>query len=172
LGSLALTNPPLRFEEDIRALWTAVQTRIIDVIASDHAPHSAEEKKARSVWDVKPGFPGFETMLPLLLTQVNSGRLTLSALVRLTSEKPCEIFGIKGRGSLTDGNYADFTVVDMKKTYEIDSSEFYSKAKYSPFDGWRVKGRPVKTFVNGELVMDEGEIVTKPGSGKIVTWRS
>ena len=169
LGFLALTNPPLRLDEDVRALWSAIYERVIDVISSDHAPHTVEEKKSGSVWDVKPGFPGFETMLPLLLTQVNAGQLTLSALVRLTSEKPSEVFGIRRRGGIIDGNYADLTIVDMKEEYEIDSSEFYSKAKYSPFDGWKVKGRPVKTFINGQLVMEEGEIVAKPGSGRIIT---
>jgi len=86
----------------------------------------------------------------------------------MTSEKPAEIFGIKGRGRLIEEGYADLVVVDMKREYRIDSSKFYSKAKFSPFDGWMVKGKPVKTLVNGHLVMDEGEILAKPGDGRVI----
>jgi dihydroorotase len=166
--TVALMNPPLRTEEDVKELWTAFKQELIDVLASDHAPHTIEEKKSEFVWNVKPGIPGLETMLPLLLTQVNEGRLTLASLIRASSKKPAEIFHIKDRGSLAEGFYADFVVVDMKQKYRIDSSKFHSKAKYSPFDGWMVKGKPTKTVVNGLLVMDDGEIVAKPGTGQIV----
>jgi dihydroorotase len=127
-----------------------------------------EEKKTDSVWDVKPGIPGLETMLPLLLTRVNEGHLSLSILARATSERPAKIFNLKDRGNLVEGNHADLVAIDMKQEYKIDSSRFHSKAKYSPFDGWRVKGKPVKTFVDGNLVMDEGEIVAEPGTGQII----
>jgi dihydroorotase len=169
--TLALTNPPLRTRKDVMALWSALKQGSIDAIASDHAPHTIEEKEVKSVWDAKPGIPGLETTLPLLLTQVNEGRLTLADLVRLTSEKPATIFNLRNRGGLEEGNWADIVVVDINRKYKIDSSNFYSKAKYSPFDGWSVKGKPVKTFVNGQLVMDEGEIVAKPGTGQIVRWK-
>ena len=171
-GTLALADPPLRTKKDVKALWNALKQGSIDALASDHAPHTIKEKKVESVWDAKPGIPGLETMLPLLLTQVNDGRLTMADLVRLTSEKPAQIFNLRGRGSLEEGNRADIVVVDINREYKIDSSSFYSKAKYSPFDGWRVKGKPIKTFVNGQLVMDEGEIVAKPGTGQIVRWRT
>ncbi len=144
---------------------------MIDAVASDHAPHMVEEKEAESVWEVKPGIPGLETMLPLLLTQVNEGRLTLPNLINVTSKRPAEIFHLRDRGSLAEGCYADLVVVDMKRKHRIDSSKFYSKAKYSPFDGWKVKGIPTKTFVNGKLVMDDGEIVAKPGTVQIIRWR-
>ena len=170
LKTLALVNPPLRTRKDIHALWEALKQGLIDVISSDHAPHTIEEKKADSVWDAKPGIPGLETMLPLLLTEVDEGRLSLSDLVRVTSEKPAQIFNLKGRGYLAEGNHADLVVVDMSQEYEIDSSKFYSKAKYSPFDGWRVKGKPAKTFVDGKLVMDEGEVVAEPGTGRVIRW--
>ena len=170
--TLTLADPPLRTEEDVKALWTAFKQGLIDTLASDHAPHTIEEKTAESIWKVKPGIPGLETMLPLLLTQVNEGKLTLTKLIKASSKKPAEIFHIKDRGSLTEGFYADLVVVDMKQKYRIDSSKFHSKAKYSPFDGWTVKGKPTKTFVNGHLVMDEGEIVAKPGTGKIIHWEA
>ena len=168
LKTLALVDPPLRTQKDIRALWNALKQGLIDVISTDHAPHTIEEKKADSVWEAKAGFPGLETMLPLLLTQVNHDHLSLSTLVRATSEKPAHIFNLKDRGCLIEGHHADLVAVDMSQEYEIDASEFYSKAKYSPFDGWKVKGKPVKTLVDGKLVMDEGEIVAEPGIGQVI----
>jgi len=170
LETLALVDPPLRTQKDIRALWKALRQGLINVISTDHAPHTIEEKKAGSVWEAKAGFPGLETVLPLLLTQVNQGHLSLSTLVRATSERPAQIFNLKNRGRLVEGNHADVVAVDMNQEYEIDASKFYSKAKYSPFDGWKVKGKPVKTFVNGKLVMDEGEIMAKPGTARIIRW--
>ena len=167
-GIFALTDPPLRTREDVSALWSALKRGFIDVIASDHAPHSLEEKNVNSVWEAKPGIPGLETTLSLLLTRVNEGRLSLAELVRLTAEEPARIFHLSKRGFLEDGNWADLVVVDMKREHAIDSSVFFSKAKYSPFDGIHVKGKPVKTFVNGKLVMDEGEIVAEPGTGQTV----
>jgi len=168
LGGIALTNPPLRTERDREALWRNLRRGVVDIIASDHAPHALHEKEKDSVWNVAPGFPGLETMASLMLTQVNKGFLALSRLVQVSSERPAEIFQIEKRGSLKEGYFADFIVVDMKREWRIDSSKFYSKAKFSPFDGWAVKGKVIKTFVNGRLVMDEGEIVGKPGEGKII----
>ena len=167
-GFFALTDPPLRTQEDAFALWRALKHGLINMIASDHAPHSFEEKNVTSVWDAKPGIPGLETMLSLLLTQVNKGRLSLADLVRVTAEEPAKVFGLNNRGFLEVGNWADLVVVDMKNEYEIDSSFFFSKAKYSPFDGINVIGKPVKTFVNGKLVMDECGIVADSGTGQIV----
>ena len=166
--ALALTDPPLRSERDVKALWGALRLGLIDTIASDHAPHTIEEKKNESVWDARPGIPGLETTLPLLLTQVNKGHLTLQDLVRLASEKPATIFHLKDRGRLEENCWADLVVVDMKQENKVDSSRFFSKAKYSPFDGWKVKGKPLKTFVNGQLVYNEGEIVAKSGTGQII----
>jgi dihydroorotase (multifunctional complex type) len=170
-GNLAVTIPPVRGEEDTKALWDALKSGLIDTLGSDHAPHAEEEKRAESIWDVKPGIAGLETTLPLMLTQVNKGRLTIEELVRLTSERPAEIFRLKDKGVLSEGYHADLVVVDIKREHKIDSSKFHSKAKFSPFDGWKVRGMPVKTFVNGRLVMDEGEIVAKPGTGQVIGWK-
>lgn len=167
-GFFALTDPPLRTQKDVSALWSGLNRGSIDVIASDHAPHSYKEKNVESVWEAKPGVPGLETTLSLLLTEVNKGRLSLAELVRRTAEEPAKIFHLNKRGSLAENNWADLVVIDSKKEYEIDSSVFFSKAKYSPFDGVQVKGKTVKTFVNGRLVMDEGEIVAEPGTGNVV----
>jgi dihydroorotase len=171
IGTLALTMPPVREKRHIAALWDGVKKGWIDSIGSDHAPHTLKEKKSECVWDVKVGIPGLETTLPLLLTEVNKRRLTVADLVRLMSEKPAEIFGLEGRGCLREGNCADITVVDLDREFKIDSSKFYSRAKFSPFDGRIVKGKPVKTFVNGKLIIDEGEIVAKAGSGRIIRRR-
>jgi dihydroorotase len=167
-GSLALELPPLRTRRDSTYLWQALEKSLIDTIGSDHAPHSLEEKQTESIWDVKPGIVGLETMLPLLLTEVNNGRLKIEQLVRLTCEKPAEIFHLNGRGYLNTNYFADVTVIDLKKEYRIDASKFHSKAKFSPFDGWKVKGKVVKSFVNGQLVMDDGEILATPGIGQII----
>jgi len=167
-GFIALTVPPLRSKHDQRSLWIGVKSGVVDIIASDHAPHAISEKMRDSVWDVAPGFPGLETMLPLMLTQVNEGNISLRSLVRLMSERPAEIFRIQERGSIKEGCLADFIIVDMKEKWRIDPSSFHSKAKFSPFKDRLVQGRVVKTFVNGELVMDMNEIVGKPGAGKIL----
>jgi dihydroorotase len=170
-GTIALADPPLRSAEDVEALWEALTQGLIDVLGSDHAPHLLEQKKADQVWDVKPGFPNLETIVPLMLTQINKGRLTVSDLIRLMAENPSKIFHLEKRGNLAEGCHADITVVDVHREYRIDASRFYSKAKYSPFDGWRAKGKPIKTFVCGRLVMDDGEIIAKPGTGRIVGWK-
>jgi dihydroorotase len=166
-GNFALTVPPLRTREDVAILWNGLKKGFVDLIASDHAPHLFEEKNFLSVWETKPGVPGLETTLSLLLTKVNEGSLSFSELVRVTAEEPAKIFNLNDRGSLKKDNWADFVIVDMKREYKINSSDFFSKAKYSPFDGLCVKGKAVKTFVNGIQIMDEGEIVTSPGVGKI-----
>jgi len=170
-GNTALEVPPLRKPSDVAHLWRSLQKGLVDTIASDHAPHALEEKDAEKIWDVKTGIVGLETMLPLLLTQVNKGRLTIQQLVQLTCETPAKIYGLNNRGSLREGAIADITVVDLKKEHRIDASKFHSKAKYSPFNGWKTKGMPVKTFVNGQLVMDRGEIVAESGYGRVVLRR-
>jgi len=168
VGTFAVTVPPLRDRRDVDGLWEAVKNGWVDVVGSDHAPHTLKEKEAESVWDVKVGIPGLETTLPLLLTKVRRGRISIGDVVRLMSENPTEIFKLKNKGRLKEGNDADLTVVDLNREYKVDASRFHSKAKFSPFEGREVQGKPVKTFVAGQLVMDDDEIVAKPGSGRII----
>jgi len=168
IGSLAVTMPPVRDKRDVDGLWEAVKNGWVDVLGSDHAPHTRKEKEAESVWDVKVGIPGLETTLPLLLTEVRRGRISIGDVVRLMSESPAEIFKLKNKGRLKEGNDADLTVVDLNRKYRVDASKFHSKAKFSPFEGREVEGKPVKTIVAGQLVMDDGEIVAKAGSGRII----
>lgn len=167
-GNILVTDPPLRAQSDVEALWKGLSEGTVDIIASDHAPHLLEEKTRESVWETKVGVPGLETTLPLMLTKLNEGKLALSKMVELIAENPARIFHLKNRGSLKEKNYADLVVVDPHLEGKVDASKFYSKAKYSPFHGWKTKGRPVKTFVNGFLVMDNGEIVAKPRNGRIL----
>jgi dihydroorotase (multifunctional complex type) len=168
IGPLALTMPPVREKLDIEALWNGISNRQIDIIGSDHAPHAFKEKQAESIWDVKAGIPGLETTLPLLFTEIHRRRLTIADLVRLMAENPADIFKLRKKGRLKERNDADFTIVDYKKKYKIDASSFHSKAKFSPFDGWEVQGKPVKTIVAGKLIMEDGEIIAKPGAGHLI----
>ncbi len=166
--SSALTIPPLRSREDVEALWKGILGLEIDTIGSDHAPHTLEEKEAASIWDAKAGLPGLETTLPLILTLVHKDRLTLADVLRLLCERPAKIFSLKNRGSVEERKAADLIVVDFNKKFMIDVSKFQSKAKFSPFNKWEVQGKIIKTYVNGQLIMEDSEIVGKPGTGKII----
>ena len=166
-GQLVIMAPPLRDPKHVEALWKGLEDGSIDALGSDHAPHAQSEKSASSVWDVKVGVPGLETTLPLIMTQVKKNRLTINQAVQLLAEKPAEIYGLKDRGRLEQGKNADLTILDFNRQFKIDASKFKSKAKFSPYDGWEVQGKVVKTIVNGHLVFDEGEIVAKGGSGFI-----
>ena len=167
-GQLVIMAPPLRSKNDVDGLWKGLENGNVDTLGSDHAPHALSEKSANSVWDVKVGVPGLETTLPLILTLVKKNRLTLTQAVQLLAEKPAEIFGLNDRGRLENGKNADLTIVDFNRQFKIDASKFKSKAKFSPYNGWDVQGKVVKTIVNGQLVFDEGEIVAKGGSGLII----
>jgi dihydroorotase len=167
-GSLAIMNPPLRDSANTKGLWKALTQRLIDVIASDHAPHSLSEKTVEDVWEVPPGIPGLETTLPLLLTKVKENKLSLNLLIELLAHKPAQILRLEKKGYLAEGFDADFTIIDPHYKSIIDSSKFYSKAHYSPFDGYKVIGKPTQTFVRGKLVMDNNQILAKPGEGEVL----
>jgi dihydroorotase (multifunctional complex type) len=157
LGTLAKTNPPLRSKKDREALWAAVKNGQVDIIATDHAPHTLESKK-QDIWTAPAGVPGLETMLPLLLNEVNKGTLSLKQVIGLTSENPARIFRIRNKGRIKEGYDADLVVVDTDLEKKVSNEELYTKCGWSPFSGWKLKGWPVKTFVRGKLVYDEGKI--------------
>jgi dihydroorotase len=158
-GNLVKTNPPLRDNNnrlDIHYL------NRIDIIGTDHAPHVLKEKE-KNVWEAPPGIPNLETTLPLLLNQINHGHMTFSQIMGLLCENPARIFNLKNKGRIGMGMDADFVVVDMKKESIINPENFKTKAKYSPFQGFRVKGVPIKTIVRGNVVMENGEIFENNG---------
>lgn len=168
LGSIIKMNPPIRSAEHGEGLWKGLQEGIIEVIGTDHSPHSEEEKLKENIWDAIPGFPGVETNVPLMLTQINEGKLTLNQYVKLASENPSKLFNMyPEKGTYKLGTDADFTIVDMDKEGIIDKKKLHSKPKITPFDGYRVKGMPVYTIVRGNIVMKDGEIVGKPIGKKI-----
>jgi dihydroorotase len=168
LGAMAIMAPPLRDKPHRDALRKGLDDGVVDTVGSDHAPHTQEEKSASNVWEVKAGVPGLETTLPLLLTQIKKNQLTIVQLVHLLAEKPAEIFALNDRGVLEAGKNADITIVDYNQRFKIDAAKFKSKAKFSPFDGWEVQGKVVKTIVNGQVAFDEGEVVAKAGTGCVV----
>ena len=168
LGGMAIIAPPLRDKSHREALWKGIKDGTVDTLGSDHAPHSVEEKNASNVWEIKVGDPGLETTLPLMLTMVHQQRLGLNQVVKFLAEKPSEIYGLSDRGKIEANKTADLTVVDYNCQFKIDASKFYSKAKYSPYNSWEVWGKPVKTFVGGQLIFNEGQIVSKAGSGAVL----
>lgn len=167
-GSLVIIAPPLRDRTHVDALWRGLEDSSVDTLGSDHAPHTLEEKMASSVWDVKPGIPGLEVTLPLVLTMVRKNRLTLNQVVSLLAEKPAEIYGLTDRGLLEAGKNADLTIIDYNSQTKIDASKFKSKAKFSPYSGWDVYGKVAKTIVNGQVVYEDGEVIAKGGAGSIL----
>jgi len=168
IGPVALTVPPVRPEMERQRLLVACQRGSIDVLATDHAPHSLSEKLGEDYSKIAAGIAGLETALPLVLTLVKKGRLRLKPVIEMLTSKPAQVFGIRNKGVLRPGADADITVVDTRRRFKIRASEFKSKAKHSPFDGWSCIGRPIMTFVAGRLVMDHGEMMANPGEGAIL----
>ena len=172
LGTLLKMNPPVRSREHGEALWGGLLDGTIEVIGTDHSPHSLEEKMADNpmgdVWKAIPGWPGVETNVPLMLTQVNAGRLTLNRYVKVQAEGPARAWNLWPRkGNLDRGADADVTIVDLTKESVIDRARLHSKSKLTPFHGWRVKGMPVYTIIRGSVVMKNGEIYGTPSGEHI-----
>ena len=155
-GNWGKMNPPLRSEEDRQALWQGIREGIVDLISTDHAPHTMNEKQ--SEFEKSPcGVPGVQTTLPLMLNEVNNNNLKLEDVVRLCCTNPAKIFAIKQRGEIKEGNYADLVVVDMEKTGHITNESQYSKCGWTPFHGKQIKGWPTMTIVNGNIVFKDNK---------------
>ena len=152
LGTYAQMNPPIREAHHREALWKAVSEGLVDVIGSDHAPHTREEKN-KTYPSTPSGMPGVQTLAPILLDHVNAGRLSLERFVDLTSAGAARIFGIAGKGRIAKGFDADFTIVDLKKKRKIENSWIASKCGWTPFDGMETTGWPVATIIRGKAVM-------------------
>jgi dihydroorotase len=164
--------PPVREPGHAEPLWGALLSGVIDMIATDHAPHLASEKHRESVWDCAPGFPGIETSMRLMLTEVARGRLTLGDYVRMACEAPARAFGLYPRkGALLPGADADLVVVDAARRDVIAKDRLHSIGRETPFEGVETVGLPVTTIVRGRVVAEEGRIVHEPGWGRSVMAR-
>lgn len=164
---VAKTNPPLRSHLDLRALWKALKASRIDIIASDHAPHSESEKEG-GVFEAPSGIPNLDVMSRLLFTLVNKGTISLLDVVRLTCTNPAKIFGMEHKGTIEVGKDADILILEMDEKDKIDVDEFYSKAKYSPFEGWRTVGKVGTVILRGEVVFEDGQFNKRKGYGKMI----
>jgi dihydroorotase len=161
LGTHAQMNPPVRDAAHRNRIWAAVADGTVDIIGSDHAPHTAEEK-ARAYPASPSGMPGVQTTLPLMFTHVNEGRLSLLRLVDLMAHGPNRVFGIANKGRIAMGYDADFTLVDMMAERTIEGSWLASRAGWSPYDGVACKGWPVGTIIRGRQVMRDAELLGEP----------
>jgi dihydroorotase len=150
-------NPPIRDARHRDGLWAGLRAGIVDVIGSDHAPHTREEK-AKPYPGSPSGMPGVQTLLPLMLDHVNAGRLTLARLMDLTSAGPARIYGIAGKGRIAVGYDADLTLVDLGRRQRIEESWLASRCGWSPFTGMTVAGWPLATVVRGHIAMRDGQL--------------
>jgi len=170
LGAYAKINPPIRTAEDRAELWKALNDGTVDVVASDHGPFTKDWKEAgrENIWRASMGTPCLDAFLPVMLTHVNRGLISLQTLVRVVSENAAKIFGVYPRkGILQVGSDADLVIVDLKKRKKLRADEFYTKAKEIAlvYNGVEVEGIPIATLVNGVEVMRDGQVTGKPGTG-------
>jgi dihydroorotase len=153
-------NPPVREPRNQEPLWRALADGTVDMIATDHAPHSPEEKTRNDIWSVDCGFPGVETQMPLMLTEVANGRYSISDYVRWSAANPAKVWGLYPRkGVIAPGADADITVVDLGRAWTIDDAKIQSRAKISPWHGRGVKGLPLHTLVRGRFVMRDRKLM-------------
>ena len=150
-GTFIKTNPPLRpLGENV----TITDLDEDSVIGTDHAPHTLADK-TNGVWDSSPGIPNLETVVPLILTEVNRGNVDLKLIPKIFCENAAKVYGLENKGEIAIGKDADFTVIDLKQEGRFNIEDFKTKAEYSPFDGWTYTGKPVMTIVNGKIVMNQ-----------------
>jgi dihydroorotase len=166
LGTRAQMNPPVRDENHRAGIWRGIEHGIVDVLGSDHAPHTLQEK-AKSYPASPSGMTGVQTLVPVMLDHVNAGKLSLARFVDLTSAGPARLFNIACKGRIAAGYDADFTIVDLKRSETITNQWVASRAGWTPYDGVKVTGWPVGTFVRGRRVMWQGEVLT-PSTGEPV----
>ena len=169
-GGVIRVNPPVREKENQEPLWAALADGTVDMIATDHAPHTQEEKTRNDIWAVDCGFPGVETQMPAMLTEVNAGRMSISDYVRWSSFNPAKTWGLYPRkGAIAPGADADLALVDLARAWTIDDAKIQSRSKISPWHGRVVKGLPIHTIVRGRFVMrDRGLMADTRGFGRSV----
>ena len=166
LGTLAQMNPPIREARHREGLWRGIAQGVVDVIGSDHAPHTREEK-ARPYPESPSGMPGVQTLLPVMLDHVSAGRLSLLRLMDLTSAGPARVYGIVAKGRIAAGYDADLTLVDLAARRVIENDWIASRCGWTPFAGRQVRGWPVATLLRGRVVMRDGELQDEPRGAPI-----
>ena len=167
LGGIMRVNPPIREPGHEEPLWQALLDGTVDMIATDHAPHSVEEKTRENIWKVDCGFPGVETQMPLMLTEIKRGRATINDYVRWSAVNPAKAWGFyPNKGVIQAGADADIVFVDMDIDEAINQESLFSKSKITPWNGRRIGAKPVLTMVRGRVVMQNGEIVAAAGTGR------
>lgn len=168
-GPYLKVNPSLKSDSDRAALWQALKRGTIDIVSTDHAPATREEKEKgwADIWQAPAGVPGVETLLPIMLSEgVSKGRLTLEQLVNCICTKPATLFGLYPRkGVIQEGADADLTILDLNCEKRISADELHYKVGWTPFEGMRVKGTPVMTILRGSIIADGGEVIQSPGYG-------
>jgi len=171
-GYLAKVMPPIRSEDDVLSVWNAIGQNQVNTIGTDHVANQLKLKlDGNTVWDALAGFPGIGTLLPLMLSEgVNKNKITISQLVNLTSMNAAKIFGMyPTKGSLELNSDADITLIDLKKEQKVTSDLFGGFSDYIVYDGWKLKGWPVKTIVRGQTIAEDFQVIGKPGYGKLVS---
>lgn len=160
LGGVIRLNPPVRERDNQMPIWNALVDGTIDMIATDHAPHTPEEKTRNDIWSVDCGFPGVESQMPLMLTEVAAGRAAISDYVRWSAVNPAKTWGLYPRkGVIQPGADADIALVDLTRRWTLQDSQLQSRSKISPWDGRKVCGLPVHTLVRGRFAMKNRELV-------------
>jgi dihydropyrimidinase len=169
-GYLAKVMPPIRSSADVDQIWNAILQKHVDTIGTDHVANRLKLKVGEDVWSSLAGFPGIGTALPILLSEgVNKNRINLGQLAELTSLNAAKIFGMyPQKGAIQKGSDADITLIDLKKEKKVDSDFFGAFSDYLVYDGWNLKGWPQTTLVRGKLVVENMQVVGKPGHGKLV----
>jgi dihydroorotase-like cyclic amidohydrolase len=174
-GPYLKMTPPLRTRDDVISLWRGLEDGTIDMVVTDHAPGTREEKEVgwKDIWKAWGGIPGVETLLPIMLSEgVNKGRITPMRLVEAMCQRPAEVFGLYPRkGALKEGSDGDLVIVDMKREVTIRAENLHYKVGWTPYEGMKVVGYPEVTVLRGEVVAEDGAILGRPGYGKFVPMR-
>ncbi len=169
IGVRGKVNPPLRTKEDLESLWTGIVTGTVQCIGTDHVTPMNSEHKQGDIWSTSAGFPGSETMLPVLISEgVNRRGIPLNIIARVSSYNTSRIHRIPDKGAIAPGYDADLAIVDLKKKYKVSPDTLHSSSDVTLYDGWEFTGWPVMTIVRGNVVMENGAIVAKPGFANVV----
>ncbi|MEL0003520.1 MAG: dihydroorotase [Rhodospirillales bacterium] len=166
LGTRAQMNPPVREAHHQAAIWQAINDGVVDILGSDHAPHTLQEK-AGTYPATPSGMPGVQTLVPVMLTHVNAGKLSLGRFVDLVCAGPQRAFGLVGKGRIALGYDADFTIVDMQADWEISDDWIMSKCSWTPYHGFKASARPIATIIRGQQVMRDNQLLGQPGGKPI-----